>query len=146
MILVYLFRVSTVSNTLIDCISTFQVPRPQHIPTCSNACVYSSRSRGIRLCSEHGLIPAPKPSSNPAPDRHNEYWCICGDLGFNPLLPQCDGRITAMIPMRHYRKGPKPQFRGAKCRKQLSQLHGTTQFGRPNSVKAGRSQGSYRDG
>ena len=80
----------------------------------------------IEFCRDNALIPAPQPVPHPARDhpRHAiyEYWGICGDIGFNPLLPQCDGRVTTTI--RHFKNGPKPQFRCVKCRKQLSQLNG----------------------
>ena len=85
----------------------------------------ATENDAIQYAREHGLIPAPVPPP-PVPVRAdrgiNEYWGVCRDLGFNPMQPNCHGRVTTVI--RYFRNGSKPQFRCVRCRKQLSQLNG----------------------
>ena len=86
----------------------------------------STEEDALEFCRKEGLIQAPRQAPIRDPLRRagniNEYWGVCSELGFNPMIPQCDGRVTTL--MRRSPSGPKPHFRCVKCRKQLSQLHG----------------------
>ena len=79
----------------------------------------------IVFCREQGLIPAPH--ARPPNNRIDEFWGICGELGFNPRRPDCNGRVTTYT--RVFKNGPKPQYRCLTCRKQLSQQHGLAPIG-----------------
>ncbi|XP_075528160.1 uncharacterized protein LOC142560164 isoform X5 [Dermacentor variabilis] len=67
----------------------------------------------------------------------SQVWGICSVLKFNPLLPDCKGRITTCV-----RKGVKdgrPAYRCSYCRKQISQLNGPT----PWAQKSAASPASF---
>ncbi|XP_050041961.1 uncharacterized protein [Dermacentor andersoni] len=92
-----------------------------------------------------GITPPPPPSAalltHPRrigrPCTASQVWGICSVLKFNPLLPDCKGRITTCV-----RKGVKdgrPAYRCSYCRKQISQLNGPT----PWAQKSAASPASF---
>ncbi|KAK8761222.1 hypothetical protein V5799_027511 [Amblyomma americanum] len=81
--------------------------------------------KSLRLAPRSSAVRPPQPStSSGGRPAKSEYWGICGELGFNDDKPDCVGEVVTYY--RVSSKGKRAQFRCNRCRKQLSQLHGTT--------------------
>lgn len=86
-----------------------------------------------------GITPPPPPSeallTQPKllgrPCRATQIWGTCSVLKFNPLLPDCKGRITTCI--RKGVKGGRPAYRCSCCGKQISQLNGPAPWDRKSA-------------
>ena len=90
--------------------------------------VCATEEAAIQFCREEGLIPSPSAAEAPGLRPNvKEYWGVCGEIGFNPALPNCDGNVTTM--QRMFKNGPKPQYRCCKCRRQRSQQHSLAPVG-----------------
>ena len=95
-------------------------------PSMSEICaVCDTEEAAIDYCRQQGLIPTPQVRIHNA--RVGDFWGICGDLGFNPDLPNCYGRVITVN--RRYKNGPKPQYYCGECRKQLSQQNSLAPIG-----------------
>ncbi|XP_077549505.1 uncharacterized protein LOC144162740 isoform X2 [Haemaphysalis longicornis] len=111
---------------------------------------------------EHGLGVAPPPplassSANGTPGvlekrgpgrkgkPDTPVWGVCSELGFNPDLPWCKGKVITSV--RKSPRGGRHCFRCRFCRKQLSQLHGLPwakpPSSSPSSSPASKSPGSF---
>ncbi|XP_049514440.1 uncharacterized protein LOC119434027 isoform X9 [Dermacentor silvarum] len=97
-------------------------------PTVMELCeILSDLVRLEAFLCEYGLGIAPPPPPSEAlltqpkllgrPCRATQIWGTCSVLKFNPLLPDCKGRITTCI--RKGVKGGRPAYRCSCCGKQV---------------------------
>ncbi|XP_065303829.1 uncharacterized protein [Dermacentor albipictus] len=101
----------------------------------SDAAAEEEFVRSLRLAPASSAVRPPRPNSRPGRVASSEYWGTCKDLAFNPDQPTCEGEVVTLY--RKTQNGRRAAFRCNRCRKQLSQLHGTA------ALHGQRGEGSY---